>query len=483
MNSNPSHDIQRLLELASVAGAETLYFDPKSLILEENVANKCLYLILEGEAGLFKHLDNDASTLVDTLTSGAFLGLISFTSDLPTFTHAKAITAVKALRLSYEIFEQLTREQSEFSLIMQRLFASNLGDRYRRMVHLNLDIASLTEALKQERNELKSTIEDLARTRNQLIHKEKLATMGQLLAGIAHEINNPIAALLRNVEFLSEQLPPALKLNVDKHTAALAAQLCQEGIASDFPSSELVRERMHQLEKDYPSMKRSLMRRLSQIDDSALTHLTPLLKTLERKSQHSEDSSLSIEEALSFYELGIALRASTASAERISRLIQSLKSYGRQDAGERERVDLRNCITDTLLVLNNRLKNYKIQRTTDALPLVYCCPGEINQILTNLLVNACDATELGGSIGITSQFNAEAKTVCITVEDSGQGIPGAILERIFEPNFTTKNGRGEFGLGLGLAISRDIALKHGGSLTAGNRNEGGAVFTLTLPVL
>jgi C4-dicarboxylate-specific signal transduction histidine kinase len=187
-----------------------------------------------------------------------------------------------------------------------------------------------------------------------------------------------------------------------------------------------------------------------------------------------------VEQVVRAFEIGSALHSIQVADERITRLVKSLKSYSRQDDGDTSEVDVVQCVHDTLTVLNHRLKHYDVTLDMPDLPRIPGRAGEINQILTNLFANAGDATPTGKGIHIRGAV--ENGRLLVEVADEGHGIPGALLDRIFEPNVTTKSGGGQYGLGLGLAISRDLAMQHRGTLTAANGETGGAVFRLELPL-
>jgi signal transduction histidine kinase len=129
----------------------------------------------------------------------------------------------------------------------------------------------------------------------------------------------------------------------------------------------------------------------------------------------------------------------------------------------------------------NRLKDVKVVLELADLPPVRCRPGEINQVWTNVILNACDAMHDRGTLRVRTEYRGSHR-VAITIADSGPGIPEEVLPKIFEPNFTTKTAGGSFGLGLGLAISNEIVRKHGGEIGFHNAPEGGAVCTVVLPL-
>lgn len=180
------------------------------------------------------------------------------------------------------------------------------------------------------------------------------------------------------------------------------------------------------------------------------------------------------------FEAGYYLRSIGLGAERISNLVVSLRNYSRGGSGGTELVDVRSGIQDTLRIVGNRIKDLDTELRLEETPPVPGNSGELNQVWTNLIVNACDAMDDRGRLVIACGREGP-DAVFVTVTDSGPGLPEELMEKIFEPNFTTKTNATHFGLGLGLAISREIIKKHGGELTVENAKEGGATFKAVLP--
>ncbi len=454
-----------LVRRARALGREPEHLPAGTQILFEGRINRTLFILLDGSAKHSKSDSKGGSIPVDILGPGSLLGILSFWTGRPAFTDSFAATDLTVLRLEREDFDRGVAQDPEFTRLTQQLFVTNLSDRYRRVVGLNLEVAELTGELEQERNALQEAVTDLKQTRTQLIHQEKLATMGQLLAGIAHEINNPAAALMKSVEFVSREMPELFR------NEPLSSALFNAGFTAPFLSGEETRERLQLLQERYPKAGRAFCRRLTRLDKDTLALLEPDLHAGRIEA---------VSERLRVFEIGAALHSVHLAEERIRRLVESVKSYSREENQESCSARLEDCIRDTLTVLNHRLKHYDLRLELEDLPMVYCCPGEINQIITNLLTNACDATRPGKAIIIRTGVSED--WVRLDVEDEGSGIPEDLLETIFDSNVTTKSGAADFGLGLGLAISRELAHKHHGTLTARNVPGGGALFRLELPV-
>lgn len=281
------------------------------------------------------------------------------------------------------------------------------------------------EALRDNLLQLKETNRRLEEAQNQLLQSEKLASIGQLAAGVAHEINNPIGFVSSNLRTLTTYAADLLRL-IDAYAAATATVQLPVAVASALQA-------VHQsVEIDY-----------------LRNDLTELL-------QESNDG-----------------------LERVRQIVQNLKDFSHVDSGEWMPVDLNACITSTLNVVSNEIK-YKatVQRELAELPEVLCNPPQINQVILNLLVNAAHAIETQGTIIIRSGH--DQAMAWFEVEDSGCGMTEQVQKRIFEPFFTTKPvGKGT---GLGLSVSYGIISKHGGHIDVTSMPGVGTRFRVWLPI-
>ncbi|MEY2687765.1 MAG: hypothetical protein RL375_1963 [Pseudomonadota bacterium] len=264
--------------------------------------------------------------------------------------------------------------------------------------------------------------------KDQLIQSEKLASIGQLAAGVAHEINNPVGYVFSNFGTLEKYLADLFRM--------LGAYEQAEHQLAGTPAAARLAALREEIELDY------------------LKEDVPTLMAESRE--------------------GIT---------RVRKIVQDLKDFSHVDARQEwEWVDLHKGIDSTLNIVNNEIKyRADVVKLFGQLPEVQCLASELNQVFMNLLVNAAHAvTKERGTITIRTGTEAEGTRVWVEVEDDGCGISPDHLGRIFDPFFTTKPvGKGT---GLGLSLSYGIVQKHGGQLTVASMVDRGSVFRLTLPV-
>jgi PAS domain S-box-containing protein len=286
------------------------------------------------------------------------------------------------------------------------------------------ELKEAREELSKKNSELEAAYTELKETQAQILQQEKMASIGQLAAGVAHEINNPIGFISSNLSSLSKY--------VDKISEFMTVQASVAGTCTDTEKKVTLEEKKKALKIDY-------------IQDDI--------------------KDLIIE--------------SLDGAERVKKIVQDLKSFSRNDQLEYREADINECMESTFNIVWNELR-YKATVTKEYgdIPLVRCFPQQINQVFMNLLVNAVHAIETSGEIRVkTWDKNG---WIYASISDTGHGIPPEILKKIFEPFFTTKEaGKGT---GLGLSITYDIVRKHGGDISVESESGKGTTFTVSLPI-
>jgi len=331
--------------------------------------------------------------------------------------------------------------------------------------------------------ELSETLRDLRDAQNQIIQSEKMAAMGQLIAGVAHELNTPLGAIQASVSNISdslneisEQLPSLFQILFEEEQkcffALLRRSMQSESELSAREERKLKRTLTRILEKHEVSDADGIADTLTDMavyDD--IDSFLPLFR-------HSQ-SELILQSIYNLTGLQRSSQNIAEATELASKVVFALKSYAHYDyAKELVESDLSEGIETVLTLYHNQLKHgIEIIRNYMEIPEVLCFPDELNQVWTNIIHNAMQAMENRGTLGI-DVYQEEDKAI-VRITDSGKGIPDEIRQRIFEPFFTTKS-QGE-GSGLGLDITRKIVEKHGGKMEV-ESEPGRTAFSVILPI-
>jgi signal transduction histidine kinase len=308
-----------------------------------------------------------------------------------------------------------------------------LAAAFEDVVHLNeraqADAAELATRARSERQaheELRRAHETLKQTQSQLVQAEKLSSLGQLVAGVAHEINNPLSFVSNNIVVLQRDLRGLREL------------------------IQLYRQAETTLAGHNPELLASIRTKAEQFD------LAYTLENLERVMTRSREG-----------------------LRRIQHIVKDLKDFARLDESERQEADVNAGIQSTVNIVEGHASQQKVVLTQELEPLppITCYPAKLNQVVLNLLANAIDACPPGGKVTVRSR--ATPREAEIEVADTGCGIDPSICDRIFDPFFTTKPlGKGT---GLGLSISYGIVRAHGGSIAVESTPGQGTCFTVRLP--
>ncbi len=279
-------------------------------------------------------------------------------------------------------------------------------------------------ALDTRKREIERALDGVSHAQRQVVQSEKLASLGRMAAGVAHEFNNPAQHLIINLPFLRRA--------IDRLRRVLTVTLAH-------PPAD-------------PAAAKEIQRA---VDEAKLAR-----------------TNADLDEILEGLEEG---------ATRIGELVRDLTTFSRMDAGELKDVDLHEGLDATIRLLGYRFKDrVEVERDYAALPAVRCHAGQINHVFMNVLANAADAIPGRGHVWVKTE-RAGAERVRVRVTDDGAGMDAATLARVFDPFFTTKEPG--LGTGLGLATSYDIVNRHGGTITAQSDPGIGTVFVVELPIV
>lgn len=300
--------------------------------------------------------------------------------------------------------------------------------------HEDLAIAntSLEARVSERTRDLERAYEELKESQVQLVQAEKMSSLGQLVAGIVHEINTPLLYVLNNATVTSENIDELRECIVE--TTRLANLVDAGGVEA-------------------PEVRVALKRLADHVDPAALN------ETIDEIVGLSQDSMEGL--------------------NQISELVQSLKDFSRLDRAAEDRFDVREGIEKTLLITRNLLKyGVTVDQRFGEVPPILCAPSRINQVFINLVTNAVQAMDGKGTLTITTR--ARENWVDIEMCDTGCGIAPENLSKIMDPFFTTKPvGQGT---GLGLSIVRRIIDEHGGKIMVDSKVGVGTTITISLPI-
>ncbi len=363
------------------------------------------------------------------LNQGKLVGILYLENILMTdvFSHErieilKVITTQAAISLENSILYSSLKEAKEHL----EEYSHNLEEK----------VENRTKELIEKNEYLRKTLKELRTTQVQLIQSEKMSSLGHMVAGIAHEINNPINFIHGNITYSCEYVQDLLDL-------------------------------ITVYQQEYPKPTDAVVKKAEEIDINFLTE--DLLKILNSMQVGSS---------------------------RIRNIVLSLRNFSRLDESEMKCVNIHEGIDNTLIILQHKLKanknNKSIQiiKNYDYLPEINCYPSQLNQVFMNILSNAIDAfddkyfeenSSICPEISITSEL-VDSKQVKVRISDNGVGISKEVLPHIFDPFFTTKPVGS--GTGLGLSISYQIIVdKHKGQLTCNSTPENGTEFVIEIPLV
>jgi len=435
--------------------AEQKHFSEQTTTTEAGAAINYLTVLLDGRI----RIDGGAADdLVVYDTPGSILGILPYSRLKETTFALIADPDTTVLQLHRDHLREMTQQCYELTAVM----VQQMTDRVR----------------------------DFTR---QIQQGEKMASLGRLSAGLAHELNNPVSAVVRSADALKSHM----KATPERFKAVMSIQLPEDKV-------DLVNVVMfNRLKQEAPPL--SMLERNSRqddltdwLDDHAIDNPDDLTDSLVEFGFTIDDMD-EIGDRVSKKNLSAVLgwivnnlvteklvREIAEASERISTLVGSIKSYTHMDRGEgSEAVKLETGIRNTLTLLNHKLKSKHISASVSIppdLPTLKAWPGELNQVWTNLIDNAVDAMPDGGKIEITTELDQRpdgSAFIYTRVIDNGEGIPDNIQSKIFEPFFTTKEMGA--GTGLGLDIVQGIIKHHRGSIKVESK-PGRTEFIVCLPI-
>ncbi len=361
------------------------------------------------------------------------LGIVPY-NDLTNYTKEGGI-ALDVVLLAFALADKINtfkrekeKSQEETLLVLQE------NDRIVREQNIFLEtkVNERTHELSQANTELSQTLIELKDAQGQLVEAEKMASLGQLTAGIAHEINNPINFVTSNITPLNRDIDTLIEFIQEMEKIGLSELSAEE-------KKKQIEEKKEELDFDYLKME-----------------ITQLLKGIHE------------------------------GASRTSEIVKGLRVFSRLDEDDLKKADMNGGLDSTLIVINNLLTNkVSLKKNYGNIPLIDCYPGKLNQVFLNIISNAIFAIDKkfgdakGGILKISTSSNE--KSVFVKIEDNGIGMDETTKKKIFEPFFTTKDV-GE-GTGLGMSIAYNTIRRHQGEIQVNSKLGLGTEFILELPII
>lgn len=418
----------------------------KDLLMRHRQFNNRLYLVLRGTLKGFVLSPQQDQIELFCATPGMFVGVYSFFSR--TFQSSSDVVADTDAEVAYIDVDQPVRTVNGIK---------NMCEQFMPIVVIELV---------HRTQKARSVSIDKQRAMSKLIQTEKLACLGEMAAGIAHELNNSIAVLIRNTEWISN----CLSDYGTRHYPDLYPHY-QTGLHQGRRlSTRRVRQRQKQLAKQF-NLDPDISDKIAQVglsDEEIKQWPGPLAETANR--------------IFKAWDMGAVLHDMRLAGQHSKHVVRSVKTMGVEVSARKTGLDINESIRKTLSLMGSSLRTIMVQLLLAPLPPITANEGELVQIWTNLIKNAVESMDSGSTLKpelvVTSAL--KKKTIRVRVQDNGPGIDPDLLPGIFRPNVTTKTDGLSFGLGLGLTIVDRLVNSYRGDISV-KSSPGKTIFTVSLP--
>lgn len=447
--------------------------------------------------GDYLYMSPSVKTILGYDVKEAKLGLVKYMTDSELNnktkkTQKKSATGVKQNTFLLELFAKdgsikvlAITESPLYDEAGELLSIEGVAQDITPHIEREKTIRQQNQKLKQQTEELEAAIADLKQTQSQLVQSEKMRALGNLIAGVAHEINTPIGAINASVDNISRSLDAAIE-----NLYILFTRLSEHELKAFLEVMNMIdRKKPPMISKEKRHYKKLVKEKLDNAgfqDTYTMTDHVIYLNLYEQVDQiipllNVENPEFILKSIRNIYSVRKNSENIKMAVDKASKVVYALKRFTHKDRGmAKELSNLKENIDMVLTLQHNRIKQGidVIQNYDDDLPLISCYPDELVQVWNNLISNAIQAMNNKGQLTITIKNLGER--VQVSIADTGCGIPEKIQQKIFEPFFTTKKA-GE-GTGIGLELVSKIIEKHRGNLEFESKVGEGTTFTVTLPV-
>lgn len=433
---------------------DTYFSDPRKrihlkkgeILIREGEINERLYLILSGALKGLTRIPGSGDMEAFRVNRHRFVGGPSFFSR--SFTSLTTVVALEDSEVAYIDQDQ----QAVFDGHCQSLAEQFMPLMVAELIH------------RQHRSQ-KIWLEK-EKALKALIHSEKMVTLGQMSAGIAHELNNAVAVVKRNSDWLSQNIASLLSEKYPAQSPFFTRGL-QEGRRV---SSRDARQQARILNERF-GIPQDLAFKIAQ---------TGIMEVIV--SRLNDWNREDIERTIRFWEIGATLNDILIASNHAVHVVKSIKELGAQRSERQPGIAVNECIGEAIALLASPLRKVTLETSLASLPSIVGNKGELVQVFINIMQNACESMASAKTPHPRIQIISltEGNQIVVRILDNGPGIPSRLLPRIFEPTITTKTGGRSMGLGLGLTIVQRLVDSYGGSIVAESQ-PGNTVFTIRIP--